>query len=106
MLGRHVPERVLFVLIPPRIPREITLQLLFLSAQLVQFFLDLLVGHPQFFAGLFLPLLPVAGALLALGLRDLEKVIYYEEYVVLDPGTTPLKKKALLSAAINELPAD
>ncbi len=36
-------------------------------------------------------------ALLTLGLRDLEKVIYYEEYVVLDPGTTPLKKKELLS---------
>ncbi|MBF0593739.1 MAG: DNA-directed RNA polymerase subunit beta' [Candidatus Omnitrophica bacterium] len=36
-------------------------------------------------------------ALLSLGLRDLEKVIYYEEYIVMDPGTTPLKKKALLS---------
>jgi DNA-directed RNA polymerase subunit beta' len=36
-------------------------------------------------------------ALLSLGLRDLEKVIYYEEYVVLDPGTTPIKKKELLS---------
>jgi hypothetical protein len=30
-------------------------------------------------------------------LRDLEKVIYYEEYIVIDPGTTPLKKKELLS---------
>jgi DNA-directed RNA polymerase subunit beta' len=36
-------------------------------------------------------------ALLDIGLRDLEKVIYYEEYVVIDPGTTPLKKKELLS---------
>jgi DNA-directed RNA polymerase subunit beta' len=36
-------------------------------------------------------------ALLSLGLRDLEKIIYYEEYVVMDPGTTPLKKKELLS---------
>ncbi len=36
-------------------------------------------------------------ALLQIGLRDLEKIIYYEEYVVLDPGTTPLKKKDLLS---------
>ncbi|NLE65060.1 MAG: DNA-directed RNA polymerase subunit beta' [Elusimicrobia bacterium] len=36
-------------------------------------------------------------ALVSLGLRDLEKVIYYEEYVVLDPGTTPLKKRELLS---------
>jgi len=36
-------------------------------------------------------------ALLDIGLRDLEKVIYYEEYVVIDPGTTPLKKKELLA---------
>ncbi len=36
-------------------------------------------------------------ALLDIGLRDLEKVIYYEEYVVIDPGTTPLKKKELLN---------
>lgn len=36
-------------------------------------------------------------ALLDVGLRDLEKVIYYEEYIVVDPGTTPLKKKELLS---------
>jgi DNA-directed RNA polymerase subunit beta' len=36
-------------------------------------------------------------ALVRLGLRDLEKVIYYEEYVVIDPGETPLKKNELLS---------
>lgn len=36
-------------------------------------------------------------ALIGLGLRELEKVIYYEEYVVLDPQNTPLKKKELLS---------
>ena len=36
-------------------------------------------------------------ALLQIGLRDLEKIIYYEEYVILDPGTTSLKKKDLLS---------
>ena len=36
-------------------------------------------------------------ALLDLSLRDLEKVIYYEEYVVIDPGTSPLKKMELLS---------
>ncbi|MBU1726280.1 MAG: DNA-directed RNA polymerase subunit beta', partial [Candidatus Omnitrophica bacterium] len=36
-------------------------------------------------------------ALLDIGLRDLEKVIYYEEYVVVDPGNTPLKKRQLLS---------
>jgi len=36
-------------------------------------------------------------ALLQIGLRDLEKLIYYEEYVIVDPGTTPLKKKEFLS---------
>jgi len=36
-------------------------------------------------------------ALLQVGLRDLEKLIYYEEYVVLDPGETPLKYKQFLS---------
>ncbi|OGX39591.1 MAG: DNA-directed RNA polymerase subunit beta' [Omnitrophica WOR_2 bacterium RIFCSPLOWO2_01_FULL_41_12] len=36
-------------------------------------------------------------ALLDIGLRNLEKIIYYEEYVVIDPGNTPLKKKELLS---------
>ncbi len=36
-------------------------------------------------------------ALLDISLRDMEKIIYYEEYVVVDPGTTPLKKKQLLS---------
>lgn len=36
-------------------------------------------------------------ALLDMTLRDLERVIYYEEYIVLDPGTTPLKKKDLLN---------
>ncbi len=36
-------------------------------------------------------------ALLDIGLRDLEKIIYYEEYVVVDPGSTTLKKRQLLS---------
>lgn len=36
-------------------------------------------------------------ALLQIGLRDLEKLIYYEEYVVIDPGITGLKKKQFLS---------
>lgn len=36
-------------------------------------------------------------ALTGLGLRELEKIIYYEEYVVLDPQNTPLKKRELLS---------
>jgi DNA-directed RNA polymerase subunit beta' len=37
------------------------------------------------------------GAILDMTQRELEKVIYYEEYVVLDPGDTPLKKKELLT---------
>ncbi|MCD4781460.1 MAG: DNA-directed RNA polymerase subunit beta' [Candidatus Omnitrophica bacterium] len=36
-------------------------------------------------------------ALLQITLRDLEKLIYYEEYVVIEPGDTPLKKKQFLS---------
>jgi DNA-directed RNA polymerase subunit beta' len=36
-------------------------------------------------------------AMLQISLRDLEKLIYYEEYVVIDTGETPLKKKEFLS---------
>lgn len=36
-------------------------------------------------------------ALLQIGLRDLEKLIYYEEYIVIDQGETPLKHKQFLS---------
>jgi len=36
-------------------------------------------------------------AILQIGLRDLEKLIYYEEYIVIDPGETPLKMKQFLS---------
>ncbi len=37
------------------------------------------------------------GALLQMSVRELERVLYYEEYVVIDPGDTPLKKKDLLT---------
>ncbi len=37
------------------------------------------------------------GALLDLNLRDLERVLYYEEYIVTDPGESALKKKQLLT---------
>ncbi|RKY37145.1 MAG: DNA-directed RNA polymerase subunit beta' [Candidatus Omnitrophota bacterium] len=37
------------------------------------------------------------GAILNLSQRELEKIIYYEEYVVLDPGDTPLHKMELLT---------
>lgn len=36
-------------------------------------------------------------AILDIGLRNLEKIIYYEEYIVIDPGTTPFKKGQLLN---------
>ncbi|MDP8264359.1 MAG: DNA-directed RNA polymerase subunit beta' [Candidatus Aceula lacicola] len=36
-------------------------------------------------------------ALLQITLKDLEKIIYYEEYVVVDPGDTQLKFKQFLS---------
>jgi DNA-directed RNA polymerase subunit beta' len=29
--------------------------------------------------------------------RNLERVIYYEDYLVIDPGNTPLKQNQLLS---------
>jgi DNA-directed RNA polymerase subunit beta' len=37
------------------------------------------------------------GYLLGMSLRDLEKVLYFEEHVVLDPGKTPLTCKQLLT---------
>ncbi|MCK9571883.1 MAG: DNA-directed RNA polymerase subunit beta' [Candidatus Omnitrophica bacterium] len=36
-------------------------------------------------------------ALLDIRLRDLERIIYYEEYIVVDPGTSALKKNELLT---------
>ena len=36
-------------------------------------------------------------AMLQVTLRDLEKLIYYEEYIVVDPGETTLKKREFLS---------
>lgn len=37
------------------------------------------------------------GNLLDMSVRTLEKILYYEEYVVIDPGETPLKKRQLLT---------
>jgi DNA-directed RNA polymerase subunit beta' len=37
------------------------------------------------------------GYLLDMSLRDLEKVLYFEDHVVVDPGSTPLKLKELLT---------
>ncbi|MEK6797952.1 MAG: DNA-directed RNA polymerase subunit beta' [Planctomycetota bacterium] len=37
------------------------------------------------------------GALLEMKTGDLEKVVYFQDYVVVDPGDTPLKEKQLLT---------
>ncbi len=37
------------------------------------------------------------GYLLDLSIRLLERIVYYESYVILDPGQTPLQKKQLLT---------
>jgi DNA-directed RNA polymerase subunit beta' len=37
------------------------------------------------------------GLLMDMTLRDLEKILYFESYVVLEPGLTPLKERQLLS---------
>ncbi len=39
------------------------------------------------------------GNILGMSATDLERVIYYEEYVVIDPGSTTLEKKQLLTDA-------
>ena len=37
------------------------------------------------------------GVLLDIPVRDLERVVYYESYIVVDPGNTPLTKKQILN---------
>jgi DNA-directed RNA polymerase subunit beta' len=51
------------------------------------------VSHVWFFKGLPSRI----GQLLDMSLRDLEKILYFEEYVVLDPGPSTLKKKDLVT---------
>src|SRR5947207_273797 len=52
------------------------------------------VSHVWFFKGLPSRI----GQLLDMSLRELEKILYFEEYVVLDPGKVPgLKKKDLIA---------
>ncbi|MDH5488368.1 MAG: DNA-directed RNA polymerase subunit beta' [Rhodospirillaceae bacterium] len=51
------------------------------------------------------------GLLLDMTLKDLEKVLYFESYVVVEPGLTPLKERELLSedqyqAALDEYGQD
>jgi DNA-directed RNA polymerase subunit beta' len=51
------------------------------------------VSHVWFFKGLPSRI----GHLLDISLRDLERILYFESYVVIDPGETELKERELLS---------
>jgi len=51
------------------------------------------VSHVWFFKGLPSRI----GHLLDISLRDLERILYFESYVVIDPGETDLKEQELLS---------
>src|SRR5574341_1154012 len=51
------------------------------------------VSHVWFFKGLPSRI----GQLLDMSLRDLEKILYFEEYVVLDAGSASVKEKCLLA---------
>jgi DNA-directed RNA polymerase subunit beta' len=63
-------------------------------------------SHVWFFKGLPSRI----GHLLDISLRDLERVLYFEAYVVIDPGEAPLKEKELLTeekyrATMQDFPA-
>ena len=51
------------------------------------------VSHVWFFKGLPSRI----GNLLDMSLRELERILYFENYVVIDPGDTPLKENELLT---------
>ena len=51
------------------------------------------VSHIWFFKGVPSRI----GHLLDMSIRDLERILYYESFVVLDPGTTGLRKKEILT---------
>src|SRR6202795_4647238 len=51
------------------------------------------VSHIWFFKGLPSRI----GHLLDMSIRDLERILYYESYVVIEPGATGLKKKEIIS---------
>ena len=61
------------------------------------------VSHIWFFKGVPSRI----GHLLDMSVRELERVLYYESYMVIDPGNTGLKEKELLSEDMwAELTAD
>jgi len=51
------------------------------------------VSHIWFFKGLPSRI----GHLLDMTIRDLERVLYYESFIIIDPGTAPVKEKQLVS---------
>ncbi|MEW6409258.1 MAG: DNA-directed RNA polymerase subunit beta' [Nitrospirota bacterium] len=51
------------------------------------------VAHIWFFKGIPSRI----GMLLDMTLRQLEKILYFESYVIIDPGDTPLKEKELIT---------
>lgn len=51
------------------------------------------VAHIWFFKGMPSRI----GLILDLSIKDLEKVLYFESYIVIDPGETPLRERQLLS---------
>src|SRR5690242_16734310 len=51
------------------------------------------VSHIWFFKGVPSRI----GHLLDMSIRDLERILYYESYVVIDPGTTGTRKREILS---------
>src|SRR6186997_452090 len=51
------------------------------------------VSHIWFFKGVPSRI----GHLLDMSIRDLERILYYESYVVIEPGATGLKKKEIIS---------
>ena len=59
------------------------------------------MGHVELARGRpiwFLKSLPSRiGMLLDMPLKDLERVLYFEYYIVIEPGLTPLKQRQLLS---------
>ena len=44
------------------------------------------------------------GLMLDMSARQLERVIYYEDYIVVDPGQTPLQKTQLLNELMSRVP--
>ncbi len=61
--------------------------------RLAHIVLSVPVSHIWFFKGLPSRI----GHLLAVTIRDLERILYYESYVILDPGDTELEIKELIS---------